>query len=231
MTEQRVRIDPDLGIDAHQAAVFEHRQRVDLKERKVVFNKSLVSARHQLGELADLLASQTQRKRHIACLEGLQSYQRIDCDLEDFLGRVVRDFFDFHAALSRGHESHATAGTIDHGAEVKLARNRINIVHQQHAVNRLTERIGLVGHQILAKQVFGQRRRFIGTLDHLHAARLAATTGMDLGFEHGRGLTELDKGSCRLFRRSGQHTLVDRQTIVGQQFLGLIFVEVHRFSL
>src|SRR5690606_1165180 len=74
----------------------------------------------------------------------------------------------------------------------------------------------------------------LGVLAHLvegagelDAAGLAAATGMDLGLDHpevaGNGLGRID----RFFGRAGDAPGGHRDAVIGEQLLGLVFVEVH----
>ena len=110
---QRIRVNADFGVYAQNFAIFAHRQRIDFKQRKIVFNKGLIGGRHDLHKLRNLLIFQLQGKAHFARLKRLQPDQRIDLDLNNFFRGFFGNFFNFHTAFGRCHEGHAPAGTVN----------------------------------------------------------------------------------------------------------------------
>src|SRR5690606_7026178 len=164
-----------LGIQAVQVAVLLDHQRVDLEQGQVVVLEQLGEANEDVGELLDLVALQAELESQLAALVRLGADQRVDGGLENLLGGVLGDLLDVHAALGGGHEHDATAGTIDHGAEVQLLVD-VGAGFDQDLADRLAIGVGLVGHQALAQPLSGERLGVLLALDQLHTARLAAAT-------------------------------------------------------
>ena len=72
--------------------------------------------------------------------------------------------------------------------------------------------------------------RPLGAVHQHHPAGLAPSARMDLGLDHPACPAQLGAGPCgRLGRRYG-HTLGDRDVVLLEQVLGLVFVEVHGCS-
>ena len=139
----------------------------------------------------------------------------------------MRHFFDLDATFGRGHESHATGATVNYRTQIQFALHRVHVFAHQHAVHRLTASVCLIRHQAGAEQVFRHFGGFICGFDHFHATGLAAATRMHLGFDHGKFASQTAKSIGSFFRRVGENALLYRQAILGQQFLGLILVQIH----
>ena len=98
----------------------------------------------------------------------------------------------------------------------------------QHAVDRQRHAGGLVGLHLGAEHRLARSlAHVVEGLDQLDAAGLAAAAGMDLRLDHPEvaadGLGRLD----RLVGRAGDAPGRHRDAVVGEQLLGLVFVEVH----
>ena len=140
---------------------------------------------------------------------------------------VSRDFFDVHAAGSRGHHRNAAFFAVQRQAEIDLAfdaRTAFDI----HLMNGQAGRTGLRCDQTLAQQVGGSSADLFDTLDDLDAAGLTAAAGMDLRLDHPHRATEATGNSHGLLRRGGGLTSGHRNAVGGEDFLGLVFVQIHR---
>ena len=226
LTVQGVAVDVDLGIQAVQVAVFLDHQRVHFQQGQVVVLEQLRQADEDMGELLDLVALQAQLEGQLAALVRLRADQRVDGSLEDLLGSVVGDLLDVHATFGGSHEHDAAAGTIDDGAEVQLLVDVGAGLHQDLA-DRLAVGVGLVGHQVLAQPLLGERLGVLFALHQLHTARFTAAAGVHLSFDDPLAAADLVAGFCGLFGGVYGKALGYRQAVFSEQLLTLIFVEIH----
>jgi len=160
----------------------------------------------------------------------------IDVEGVDLLGSRVGDFLDVHAALGRDDEGDAAGGAIDEQREVEFLRD-VGAVGDVEAVDLLARLAGLDRHQRIAEHVGGVRADFVERKGEADAAlgiraqflelALAAAAGMDLR------LHDIERPG-KLLRRfdgfvDGEGCMAggDRRTELRQQFLGLVFVDVH----
>ena len=154
MAEQGVRIEVDLGVQRHHAAVARERQRVDLgqagvgvPERPVQRLEHGARLRHRCGGNADF-------RRDLVGLGVLQPGFRIDEYFVDFLRRVRCDFLDVHAALARGHQAHLLRDPVHHHADVEFALD-VGALFDQEAPHFLPLGAGLVRLQLHAENLAG----------------------------------------------------------------------------
>ena len=227
MAHQRVGIDADLGIERDQIAFLGDDQRIDLDQAGVVVDVQLVQRLEDGGELRDLVAGQLQAERQIAGLIGLEAHSRMNRFTEDLLGVMSRDFFDVHAAGSRGHHSDTAFFAVQRQAEINLAfdtRTAFDI----HLMNRQAGRAGLRRDQALAQQLCCGSADIRNAFDFLDAAGLTAATGMDLRLDDPHRAAETAGNSHGLFGRGGGFTGGHRNAVGSENFLGLVFVQIHR---
>ena len=97
----------------------------------------------------------------------------------------------------------------------------------QHPAHPAAFRTGLMRDQILAEHVASSRCRFVGSLDDLDAATLAAAAGMNLRFDHAYATAKLLCCFLRLFRRRSDDTARHYHAEALEDFLGLEFVNIH----
>ncbi len=86
---------------------------------------------------------------------------------------------------------------------------------------------GLMGHQRHAQHAFGFGLHIGHGFHHLHAAALAAPARMDLGFHHPDGAGLAFGGLHRFIDGESRDALAGRHAEGAQNFLGLVFVNVH----
>ena len=166
----------------------------------------------------------------------LEALRRIDGDGGDLLGRIVRHILDIHAAFGRNDQGDAVAGAVDQHREVEFLVD-IDAVGDIKPVDLLACIAGLDRHQRVAEHLLGVGFDIGERMGQPHAAlgiraqflelALAAPAGVDLRLHH--------------IKRPGQllcarNCLIDRQRGMArrnadaefrQQFLGLIFMDVH----
>ena len=107
MSEKRVGVDVDLGIEAYEVPVSADDQRVDLKKGEILLLEHFSKLQENGGELLDLIRIEPELEAELTALEGLRSCEGLDYFLEDKLGSLPRNLLDLGAALSGGHEHNA----------------------------------------------------------------------------------------------------------------------------
>ncbi len=219
---------------------FGHRERVDLDLRGVGAEKGVVEQFRDLLRLLGEFAVEAQRISDGAAVMGHEAGRRVDVEAVDLLRRVVRHVLDVHPALGRGDEGDPAALPVDEQGEVEFLRD-VDAVGDVEPVHLLAGRAGLHGDERVAEHVGG------GGADLVSAAGEA-----DAALRVGRELLELPLAAAarmdlRLhdIKRPGQflrrrHRLVDAHrgeaggdghAPLREQFLGLIFVDVHGAGL
>src|SRR5690606_33946241 len=71
----------------------------------------------------------------------------------------------------------------------------------------------------------------VDALGHLHAAALATATGVDLGLDHPHGAAELLGCFHGFLHRESGNAARNGHTKIAQDFLALVFVNLHEVSL
>ena len=177
-----------------------------------------------------LLDVEAELEGELAGLEGLQADRGLDHHLEDGLGLGPGDLLDLHAAALRGDDPDALGLAVEHVAEIELALERLGDLDID-PLHRLALGPGLDRHQPLAEQVGGRLAHLVIGLARFDAAGLAAGAGMNLRLHRPVPAAELGRGIDRLVGAEGDGALRHRHAEAGQQFLGLILVDVHVSSL
>ena len=131
-----------------------------------------------------------------------QAVDRIDEDREDLLRRVVGDLLDVHAAFARAHHRHLLRGAIGEHGDVVLLLD-VGAFLDQEAAHLLALRAGLVGDELHAEDLAGERRDLGFRARQLDAAALAAAAGVDLR------LDDPDR-AAELLRRLGRFADAER---------------------
>src|SRR5690606_16501078 len=226
VAEVGVVVGVDLAVEHREIAVGEDRQRVELDQRQVLLVEQLVQPEHDLRQLAHLLGGQAQAEAHVAALVGLQALHVVDVEGLDLLGRLGGHLLDVHAALAGGDEGDRLRAAVDQHRQVQLLVD-VRAFGDQHRVDRQRNAGRLVGLHLRAEHALGVLAHLVEAAGELDAAGLAAATGVDLGLDHpevaGNGLGGVD----RLFGRARNAPRRHRDAVVGEQLLGLVFVEVH----
>jgi hypothetical protein len=103
-----------------------------------------------------------------------------------FSGVAVRHFLDVHAAFAGGDQGHLLRGAVGHQRDVVLLLD-VGAVFDVQAAHLLAFGAGLVRLELHAQDFAGHALDVVDGLGHLHAAALAAATGVDLGLDHPHG--------------------------------------------
>ncbi len=149
--------------------------------------------------------------------------------LEDGLGSLRRHFLNLHAAGLRGHEDQLAGRAVEHDAQIKLAIDGRGLLDQQ-PLHLLPLRAGLVRHQLHAQNVLGVQFGVFAVARHLHAAALAAPSGVNLRLDHdarsalGKQLAGHVEASSSVLATSPLGTATP---YLRQDFFCLILVDLH----
>src|SRR5699024_2417730 len=216
VAELGVVVGVDLAVQRGQRTVFQHGQRVQLDQRQVLLVEQLVQAHHDLRQLAHLPGVQVHGEADIAALVGLQALDEIHLYGVDVLGRLARDLFDVHAAMLGGDERHRTAVTIDQHRQVQLAGD-VGGIGDQHHVHRQRAAGRLVGLDVGAEHTLGGVADLVQRVAELHAAGLAAATGVDLRLDHPLFATQLLGNVDRCFGTGGHFARRYVHAVLGEQ--------------
>jgi hypothetical protein len=88
-----------------------------------------------------------------------------------------------------------------------------------------------VRHQLHAQDLLGQTTHVVQALGDLHAAALAAATRVDLRLHDPHRAAQLLCGFHRLLHRERRVAARHRHVELAQDFLALVFVDLHRVEL
>jgi hypothetical protein len=181
------------------------------------------------NDLLGGVALQAQRHRDLVADIGAISGHRFDLEGVDFLGRLVRHFFDVHAAFGRDDEGDAAGGAVHQRRQIQLAFDRRAVFYIK-TLDQAARRAGLMRDQRHAQDTCRFLLHILDGFDHLDAAALAAAAGMDLRFHHPDRAAQFLGGSNGFFHREGAPAFWHRHAESAQDFFGLIFVDIHGVS-
>jgi hypothetical protein len=185
-----------------------------------------------MNRTANLRGREAELECQLARLVALQADRRIDVLLEDLVGRIVRDLFDIHAAMLRGHEHHLGRRTVQHQAEIEFAVDGRTGFNQQ-ALHLLPGGAGLVRDELHTQNLLGILVGLFDGLGQLDAAALAATAGVDLRFDDDDRVASREQrlgGVVGLFDGGGHLAAGHGDAVFAEDFLGLVLVDFHAFS-
>src|SRR5262249_14542906 len=227
---QGVVVEAHFAVERQEIALLRQHERVDLREGAIGLRERLVEAAHEYDRLVDGFLRQAEREGEVSCLVCLQADRRIDHLAKDLLRTSCRHLFDLDPTLARGHHRQAADRTIEHHAEVELACDVATFL-DEHTVDLLALGPRLVRDQPHADHPLGDLAGFGGALGELDAATFAAATGVDLRLHHAYASAELLRRRFGFGRVAGDLPARDVDLIAPEDFLRLIFVNVHRAHL
>ncbi len=236
MAVERIAVEAHLGVEHEQIAILGFDQRIDLEHFDVELHEGFVKL---LGELLALLvgvARQFEREGDRAAVMRHEALRRVDRDGADLFGRVVGDRFDIHPAFGRGDHRDLARRAIDQQRQVIFLRD-VDAIGHVEAIDLLAFIAGLRGDQRVAEHVFRRVLDFVDRLGEADAAlgigvqflelALAAAAGVDLGLHDIHRARQPLGGSDGFLDRQRGVTGGNRDPVLCEQFLGLVFVNVH----
>ena len=236
VAEQRVGIERHLGVEHEQFLALGHDQRVDLEHRHVGGEEGLVKLPRELLRLLGEIAGELEPEGDGAAVVGHEALGGIDRDRLDALGRVVRDRLDVHAALGRDDHGDPAGRTIDQHRQIEFLVD-VGPVGDVEAVDLLAMLAGLRGDQRVTEHVgrgganlverLGQPNAALGVGAEFLELTLAAAARVDLRLHHIHRPGQRAGGGDRLVDRHRSMSRGHGDAEFREQFLGLIFVDVH----
>ena len=151
-------------------------------------------------------------------LAGRHPVERVDRDPGQRLRLGGGNLLDLHAALAGGHREERPVGAIQQERRVVLLCDVARLLDQD-----LVDRVALDVH---AEDLARLGLRVVGSVGDLDAAGLAAATGLDLRLDHD-ATAELGRDGASLLGSRGYLAGRDRHAMCGEEFLRLVFEEIH----
>ena len=111
VTEQRVVVDGDLGVERDHPTVVELHERVHLHQGGVALPQQLVHPPQHVGGTLPRLGRQ--RADQLAHVEGPQTQHRVDVHAPQRLRARARELLDVHAALGGHHRQVVPGRTVE----------------------------------------------------------------------------------------------------------------------
>ncbi len=227
MTEQRVVVKADLGVEADQLFILGDDERVHLEQAHVLRGEGPIEVGDQRAHLLLQIGVETERLRQAPHVMRADVCDRIDRDGDDLVRRVVRDLLDVHAAFRGGDDRDARRLTVDQHREIEFLLDRRAVLDIE-AVDDLSFRPGLVRHQRRAEDALCFLLNVLDRFDYLDAAGLAAPARMDLRFHDPHRAAEVFRGFRRLIDAEGRKSARHRHAEFRQDRFRLVLVDVHR---
>ncbi len=236
MAKEGVVVKGDLGVQHLHVAVGRRHQRIDLGEAAILVEKDFRQRRDDLLRLRRLFAGEAEVVSQPTGLKRMNPRIGVDGPLEDFLRMLCGHFFDLNAAFRTGHHDGQTNGAVQHDADIDLTGDLRRRVDHQHFRYLLSLIAGLLGDERILEHGLGDLAGFGAHLHELDAAvilaaalerPLAAAAGVDLGLQHDRA-AEFVERPHRLGRRRDDDAGRHGGAGVGEELLGLVFVDFHR---
>ena len=113
MTERRVVVEADLGIEGVHTVVGSQDQWIDLGQVAVALGEAAVQLDEDLGSPIDGDEVESSVDTCLPCIGKRQAVDWIDVHHDDGVGVRGRDGFDLDPALRRQHQQMLLGGTIE----------------------------------------------------------------------------------------------------------------------
>ena len=144
---------------------------------------------------------------------------------QDGVGVASSHLFDFDTALLAGHDDVAASCPVEGDAQIQLAGDVTGRL-DENLLNFLPRRARLVGDQLHAEDFVGPLPCLLRGTGQLDAASLAATAGMDLGFDND-STTQVASDGIGLVGGGSDAPLRHDDAVVAQHLFGLELVNFH----
>jgi hypothetical protein len=222
LTEVGVLVEGDLPVERDDPPVTGLHEWVDLHKGGVLGDEDIPELDDGRGHLVAYVFGEAALLRDLARLGLVDAGERIDGNPCQRLGFLHGQLLDLHATLAGGHREVRAVGPVEQHREVVLLLDR-GCWGQHHAVHR-------VALDVHAEDRRGDLLGFLDRRRELHAARLAAATGLDLRLDHDPATAFWQqplRSSARLLRRLRYRPAKDRDAVLLEQIARLIFEQIH----
>ena len=230
MPEQGIRIKIQLCIQRDDVTRAREDQWVDFRQRRVGFPERFIETLQGDSGAGDRRIWNTDFVREIIGLLIGQADGRIDLGFENLLRSVLGNFFDIHAAFTRGHHHGSLATPINHQADVILVAN-IGAFFDQETTNLLALRSGLMRHQLHPQDFARAGANVFHRFGHFDPAALAAPASVNLSFNDPNRASKGFCGTNRFIDGMASDASRHLYAIALENFFALVFVDFHRSDL
>src|SRR5699024_4546316 len=165
----------DLAVEGDDLAVTGLDQRVDLDEGRVLLAVGVPQLHQHGSDLRTGLGVELRRGDDLLGLGLVDADVGVDGDAGEGLGALDGELLDLHAALDGAHGQVVAVRTVQQQREVVLLGD-VRAGGDHDAVHG-------VALDVHAEDLGGLLLRLLGGLGDLHAAGLAAATGLHLGLD------------------------------------------------
>ena len=221
--KRAVVVEDHLGVESQQPVLAREGQGVDFDKGSIVVDEGAHQAFGYVGEVAHMRAK-AHAESQVARLEVKQAEAGVYRELDDGVWVLFGYLLDLHAALGAAHYDDGLGAAINGGPQVVFFLD-VGGIGNQHALDLFAFGVLLVLEHF-AQDVFGVLTRCLDVFGIFDAASLAASAHHHLGLDH-YGLAYALGDILGFLRRVGYFALVDGHAILGEQFFGLVFVELH----
>ena len=219
MTEHRVVVERHLRVERVHPTVRGEDQRVDLGEVRVALGVAAVELQEDVDRAVDRLRVELRGFDPLPALGFGQPVDRVDPDLADRVRVLLGDDFDLDAALRGEHPEVLLRGAVEREARVVLLVDVAGLLDPEDvddvALDVEADDVGrvLAGFRLVRRE--------------LHAAGLAAPTDLHLRLQHHR-VADAVRDRHRGLDIRDRVAVGDRDVVLREQLLALIFEQVHR---
>src|SRR5260364_44747 len=144
--------------------------------------------------------------------------------------RFFSDFFNFRPAFTGGHECDALAHAVDGQADVQLFAD-VSAFFNQQPPDFLAVRARLMRHQLHSQDLAGVVAHLIDGFGDFDAAAFAASARVNLGLDDPDAPPQFARDLDGLLDRYRRFAARHGDSIRAQDFLALIFMNLHSYCL
>ena len=218
VTEDRVVVERDLGVERVHAPVGREDQRVDLHQVGVAVDVGLVQLHEDVDRALGGGGVELGRRHPLPALRLGEPVDRIDVDLGQGVGVLLRHLLDLHPTLGREHAEVELRRPVEGEGGVVLLGDVARLLDPDH--------LHQVPLDVHAEDVLGVGARLVGVGRELDAAGLAAPAHLDLGL-HDDGIADAVGHLHRLGHRGDGRAVGHGDAVAREQLLALVFEEIH----
>ncbi len=227
MAEEGIVIEGHLAIQSDQTAFPGHHQGIDFRHGRIQIAEGAVAPQGEGNKLMDLLEGQSaQTKGQFPCLKRLKSNGGFHFHLKYGFGVGFDDILDLHAPLGGGDDPNALGFAVQDEPQINFSLKGFGYFDIQ-TFHDLAFGAGLMSDKSGAKESFGDFGDFMRSLAQAHPSRLAPSTRVNLGFDGPQFASEFRRGLGGLSWGIDHFAARDGNSMLRQQFLGLILMNIH----